>query len=345
MQHHPTRSTPRQPWALAGFVAFALLLVTAYWALARGALVLPIGPVPSWAMAVDLLLVLPLAWLLLDWRAWRQRAPRALALAGLGAVVGLWLAPPQDPLWSAIGQLRWAGLALLVAAELWLLTGLLRQLWRGRDQGLAEDVAAQALQRSFGDGVVGRLMRLESRLWIYALLRRPVQAPFAGEQHFSVHRQHGNASHQFGFVVVMAAELPIVHVLLHLGFGATVAGVVTALSAYGWLFLWAELRATEQRPLSVDAEHLHLRYGLLFDTRVPRSAVLSAEVLPPRTPAPRQPLRLRLVGMGSANVRLRLQPGTVLPLPWGDRPVEELMLGVDEPQRFVQALNPGRQEA
>ena len=34
-----------------------------------------------------------------------------------------------------------------------------------------------------------------------------------------------------------------------------------------------------------------------------RSVVLSAEVLPPRTPAPRQPQRLRLVGMGSANVR------------------------------------------
>jgi hypothetical protein len=34
-------------------------------------------------------------------------------------------------------------------------------------------------------------MQLESRLWVYALMRRPAAAPFAGEQHFSVHRQNG----------------------------------------------------------------------------------------------------------------------------------------------------------
>ena len=71
---------------------------------------------------------------------------------------------------------------------------MLRQVWHARAEGNAEAVAAQGVQRVFGDGVDGRLMQLESRLWVYALMRRPAAAPFAGEQQFSAHRQNGNAS-------------------------------------------------------------------------------------------------------------------------------------------------------
>ena len=321
------------------FAAFAALMVAAYTAAMKGPWPVPGGPMPSWALAIDLLLVLPLAWLLLKPREWRRRWPAALGLAGAGFLLGHWLVPEGDALWAALGDVRWLLLGLVLLAELWLLSGLLRQVWRARQDGNAEAVAAQGVQRAFGEGVAGRLMQLESRLWVYALMRRPAAAPYAGEQHFSVHRQHGNASNQLGFVIVMAAELPIMHVLLHLGFGATVAWVVTALSAYGWLYLWAEYRATCWRPLSLDAGTLHLRYGLLIDAALPRSAVRCAEPVAAREPLARAPRRLRLQGMGRANVRLRLQPGTRVRLPWGDSETDEVLLGVDEPERFILAVN------
>jgi len=290
--------------------------------------------------------VLPLAWLLLKPRQWRQRWPAALGLAGAGFLLGRWLVPEGDALWAVLGDARWLLLGLVLLAELWLLSGLLRQVWRARQDGNTEAVAALGVQRVFGEGPSGRLMQLESRLWVYALMRRPAAAPFAGEQHFSVHRQHGNASNQLGFVILMAAELPIAHVLLHLGFGATVAWVVTALSAYGWLYLWAEYRATRWRPVSLDANTLHLRYGLLIDAALPRAAVLGAEPVAAREPRNRAPGRLVLQGMGRANVRLRLQPGTQVRLPWGERETHELLLGVDEPERFIRAVNatPAMQE-
>lgn len=320
------------------FAAVAALMGVAYTAAMKGPWPVPGGTLPSWAMAIDLLLVLPVAWLLLKPREWRSRWPAALGVAGAGFLLGRWLAPEGDALWGALGDVRWLLLGLVLLAELWLLSGLLRQVWRARQHGNAEAAAAQGVQRVCGDGVSGRLMQLESRLWVYALMRRPAAAPFAGEQHFSVHRQHGNASNQLGFVIVMAAELPIVHVLLHLGFGATVAWVVTALSAYGWLYLWAEYRATRWRPLSLDADTLHLRYGLLIDATLPRAAVQGAEPVAAREPRGRAPGRLVLEGMGRANVRLRLQPGTRVRLPWGEREANEVLLGVDEPERFIQAL-------
>ena len=320
------------------FLAFAALLVASYGVAMKGPWPVPGGPLPTWTLAVDLLVVLPLAWILLRPREWRSRWPVALGVAGAGFLLGRWLVPEGDPLWSFLGDVRWLLLGLVLLAELWLLSGVLRQVWRSRHGGNAETVAAQAVHRAFGDGLAGRLMQLESRLWVYALMRRPAAAPFAGEQHFGVHRQHGNASTQLGFVIVMAAELPIVHVLLHLAFGATVAWVVTALSAYGWLFLWAEYRATRWRPVSVDAQSLHLRYGLLIDTVVPRRSIVDVQPVSHRAPLNRAPGRLRLTGMGAANVRIKLHPGTALRLPWGERTTDEIFLGVDEPERFIRAL-------
>jgi hypothetical protein len=321
------------------FAAFAALMVAAYVGAMKGPWPVPGGPLPSWTMAVDLLLVLPLAWLLLKPRQWRRRWPAALGVAGAGFLLGQWLAPEGDALWAALGDVRWLLLGLVLLAELWLLSGVLRHVWRERGHGNAEAVTAQGVQRVFGEGVACRLMQLEARLWVYALVRRPAAAPFAGEQHFSVHRQHGNASNQLGFVILMAAELPIVHVFLHLAWGATVAGVVTALSVYGWLYLWAEYRATHWRPVSLDAHTLHVRYGLLIDATLPRAAVRGAEAVAAREPVARAPRRLRLQGMGRANVRLRLVPGTRVVLPFGERETDEVLLGVDEPERFIQAVN------
>lgn len=321
------------------FIAFATLMVAAYTVAMKGSWSVPGGPLPSWTMAIDLLLVLPLAWLLLKPRDWRSRWPVALGLAGAGFLLGRWLAPKGDPLWELLGDVRWLLLALVLLAELWLLSGVLRLVWRARQNGNAEEVAAQGVQRVFGQGVTGRLMQLESRLWVYALMRRPAAAPFAGEQHFSVHRQHGNASNQLGFVIILGAELPILHVFLHLAFGATVAWVVTAISAYGLLYMWSEYRATRWRPVSLDAHMLHLRYGLLIDSTLPHEAVQGAERLAPREPIARAPRRLRFEGMGRANVRLRLQRGTRVRLPWGERETDEILLGVDEPELFIRALN------
>jgi hypothetical protein len=106
----------------------------------------------------------------------------------------------------------------------------------------------------------------------------------------------------------MGAELPITHVLLHLAFGPTVAWVVTALSACGWLCLWAEYRAT----LALDAVH-------------------SVEPVDAHQTLRRAPLRLRL------------RPGTTLQLPWGEREMGDVLLGLDEPERFMRAVSARRE--
>lgn len=48
--------------------------------------------------------------------------------------------------------------------------------------------------------------------------------------------------------------------------------------------------------------------------------------------------RVHIIGMGKANVRLRLAQGTRLKTLLGERTVTELYIGLNEPGKFVQAL-------
>lgn len=321
------------------------------------------GPVPDWTLACDLLVVLPLWW----W--WLQPAPRgraalfgAAAVAMLGITAGAWLLPAESKsVWLWLEPLRWGVLGALVLVQLALATLTLRELagvlaQRRRAVARGEQPAAlletelngvlerraQALARRTGAPVAASLpwIQLEARLWLYALApRRWLQAarPAVGERWFHVHRQGQNLGNQQGFVILAAVEIPIAHGLLHLWFGAWVAGIVTALSLYGWIFLWAEMRAARWRPVALDGRTLHLRHGLIDELRVPRSAIAAVELHHGAVPR-RAAGRRRMVGMGRANLHLRLLPGTRLATLFGERDVHDIFLGVDEPERLRAAL-------
>jgi hypothetical protein len=359
------RQHPRASFATAALLVLAGYAVAIPW-LARHRH----EPLPDWTLAIDLLLVLPLLW----W--WLQPAPRgraagfgALTIALAGIWIGGWLLPAENKqVWLWLEPLRWVVIGALVLAQLALATLALRQLAavgarrrqaqrQGRvlpglletDLHAALDAQAARTARLTGQAVGGGLpwFKLEARLWLYALAPRRWLAgePAAGERWFAVHRQGQNLSNQMGFVILACVEIPIVHGLLHLMAGPLVAGIVTALSVYGALFLWAEARATRWRPVALDATTLHLRHGLVDDTVVPRTAIVAASLHRGAAPA-RAKGRLRLVGMGRANLRLALAPRTRLATLTGEREVHELFLGVDEPERLLRALTePGTHPA
>ena len=86
----------------------------------------------------------------------------------------------------------------------------------------------------FGNTVFARVLRLESRVWLYQLFKRPIRNAFSGLRHFHVGKQRLNASSQLGFLIVVGAEIPIARLFLYL-FDPTVAAIVTAVSVYGFL--------------------------------------------------------------------------------------------------------------
>lgn len=291
--------------------------------------------VPEWPLLVDLFVVLPLAYLLLVRPTARQAGLGLLALGSLGVLFGSIVLPAEDKVvWLWLEPLRWVALAALVAWQAVAIGGIVWFLVKKPPQQNRELALHAELERRFGAGPVTELLKLEGRMWLYAFSRSAGRLQFPGDGFFTF-KQGGNASNQAGFLLLMAFELPFMHVLLHL-YSPLLAVVVSVSTLYGLLFLYAEYRATRLRPISLTDEAIHLRCGVVVDTVLPRAAVVEAQVVSTRPP--RAPQRLRLVGMGKATVRLRLAAGTRLTTVFGEREVTELYLGVDEPQRFVGAL-------
>lgn len=293
--------------------------------------------VPEWPLGVDLLLVLPLCYAWVHRSQGRQAWLGAGALFGLGVLLGSWLLPEASKqAWRWLEAFRLPVLAIVVGLQAWLILAVVRRAWRQTAGGPLEIALAEGLQQRLGAHATTRLLMIEARLWIYALLRRPVRGPFPGVQHFSVHQQGGNASNQQAFLIIVAAEIPLLHALLHFAWSPLAALVVTTLSVYGWVFLWAEYRATWLRPISLEPRQLHIRHGLLGDVIVPLGAIVAVERV--RGPVRRAARRLRYIGMGTANLRLALAPGTRLQTAFQHVEVDEIFLGVDDPAGVRAAL-------
>jgi hypothetical protein len=260
----------------------------------------------------------------------------ALAMASLGLLaIRLWY--PASALSASMSALLhqrerlmpvlWVMTTLL---ELFVLVKLLRHLRQPMKEG-AIDLLLAPIARALGkDHFVLRCLAAEQRVWIYGLCTTlPKHADFAGQQHFSYAQQNGNASTWFGFFIANTIPIPILHLVLA-AFAPTAAWVVTMLTALSSFWLWAEYRATQARPISLDAQTLFVRYGTLSDLEIAINTIQSARSLSwrdfdgARVRGEARPVLYQ--GMGAANVELRLQNGTIY------------RLGVDQPEIFLAEL-------
>lgn len=292
------------------------------------------------AMAFDVLVMLPALYLWLHrsrgWKAWLG----ASGVFGIGLLVGRALLPPQHLLlWDWLPWLRWIISGGMVLVEFVMAAWIVRTLWRMRGDVNRELELDKLLHAALPEANgVQMLMRMEARMWLFALSRRPIRSPYPGLAHFTVHAQNGNASSQQAFLLLMLIELPIMHLLLHFAWNPKAAIIVSMLSVYGWLWLLAEYRATLQRPISLDQDAIQIRYGIFTDMSLPLAAIRSITTWQGGALSRRRG-RIRCYGMGAPNVHIRLFPETRLAAVIGSSEIDEVLLGVDEPAGFINTIS------
>jgi hypothetical protein len=292
-------------------------------------------PVPEWVVGFDLLVLVPLAYLLLKRPPLKQALLATFALVSLGVLVGSFVIPQQDKqAWLVLEDLRWVYLGALVLLQAALIVSVVREIRRHWAEPNIETAIAGAIARRVPEPTIAGLVQADARVWLYALVRDRSRFAYSTPA-FTAARHDGNAPTQQGFLVLLALEIPVMHLIVHL-FSPIAALVITALSVYGLLFLYAEYRATLLRATTLEADHLHIRYGVLGDLEIPYDRIAAVErvSLRPR----RQRPSLRFVGTGTANVRIDLRSGTTLPTLLGRRPVESVFIGLDDPAVFRREL-------
>ncbi len=277
----------------------------------------------------------PLAFALLAYPAGRR--PRALLLPLLaGVLFTSWVLPAESKqLWRHVENLRWVLLAGFIATEL-ILLGLLATQWsRLRGSANPEQTLTGAATRLFG-AALGRVLAAELMMWYFVLAAKRMPAHvYPGELSFGTHEHGGNASNQLGFLVIIGAEIPIIHGLLWL-WRPDVANLVSAVSVYGFLWMLACYRACLMRPVTLDALHLYLRYGVVGEQRVPLTAIANVA----ETDHAMRDVEgvLRHVPSERPTVRIDLNEALSFRHLFGEAVCRHIVIGVDEPKRFVTAL-------
>lgn len=319
------------------FLLFACLVFTGNWLVVRYLSESSTSAIPEWPIGFDLLFLVPLTYLWINRKEGRQAFIGAIALFGFGVLLGSWILPIESKnVWLVLEQLRFVVLLGIVLVQATLIALMIREVVAKKESNNLDIAVDAAIGRRFGHEGFANLMKIEARMWLYALLRKPIKHEFPGEQHFHYHLHQGNASNQQAFLILIGAEIPIAHVLLHL-YSPTLALFVTATSIYGFIFLLAEYRATLYRPISIDAEKLHIRYGVIGDQVILLSNI--TEIGKSEGRVKRASKRLRFTGPQHANVRLKLKPETRLDTLLGEKSIDEVFIAVDKPDCFIKAIS------
>lgn len=295
---------------------------------------------PDWTLLVDFSLSLPLLHYLLFRPTLKQWLTRWIQLTGLGIVLGHFIIPESSRhIWPWLEMVRSAMLALMIPVELAVIALIAYSVWKLIKLDGDIDHALQAgIERRLGKSPSGQLALWEARIWLYALFI-PKHPRYAGRQHFSYAKQHGNASNQLGFIIAILFEMPLAHLLLHFMWSPKAAWIASALSVWALIYLVSEYRATLARPVSIDDGMLYIRCGVLsVDSVIPWHQIKSVEKN--TQPVRRQPGVRRYKQMGELNIAIHLQPGIMLPDLFGRvQPVVKICLGLDDPDGFVRAAS------
>lgn len=322
---------------------FAVLVLVAYLAAALIARSAPFATSPTLPYVVSLDLtagVVVVGWVLLVRMAHAPRVTLAPLFLISIAIASLVLPPDRRGLLGEIGLVAQMIELAVLAFGGWMLVRVIRRAARpagGPDRDLLMSLH-DAIAVELGPRVAG-VLATELALVAYAVggwFRRPTLV--GGARSFTYLRAWTPLL--AGLIVLLAVETLGVHLLVSLA-SPTIAWALSAVSSYGVLWLIGDAQAARHRPILVDSERLLVRVGLRWTVGIPRAAIL--EVRPARSAdsgATRKPLIASLDG--NPNVRLSLAAPVVARGPLGiTRSATEIMVGVDDPDAFISALNVG----
>ncbi|WP_412069864.1 hypothetical protein [Rubrivirga sp. IMCC43871] len=316
---------------LAPVLAFAGLASAAYLVGVLGvvpALVRVAEPeVLAAALAVDLVVLVPLAYAVLIARAsrrWWTMAPVVALSAG-----GAWVVLPAghrgvlDVALVALPVLEvGAALAVVVA-----LAHAVRSGASGDPYDRLRAAAARVLPNA-----AGRALAYELAVGRYAL--GPLPAPL--EDAFAGRRAGGYGALLAGIAIAAAMELVGGHFLVRHLWGDGAALIHLAISGYALVWLAGDWRALGVRTTTLDGDTLHVRCGLRWTVDVPVTAIEAVYHVRRPLPADRPTARATA---GTPQFALDVCRPIVAEGPYGlQRAVTRVALSVDDSDRFVDAL-------
>ena len=290
----------------------------------------------EWLFLLDALVMLPIICFLCI-EAKKQALLKSIILLCLAIFVGSYIIPEQSKLvWPYLDNGRYLIVVVFLCLEAVALITVYLAIKTGLDNSEDPDIAIEKpIKKYFGEGPIAALLSFETRLWTYALFSRRIKlTKFCGDQHFTYHKKDGAHSNLFGFICVIALEMPVMHVVLHFTWSPFAANIVTLLTGFSLLFFIAEYRAVAKRPISLLGNELFIRYGLYQPLVIPLASI--AKIQKNNLFVKRASHVKRYNYSGIPNIKIEL----LTPM----KGINSVCLGVDDAEKLISAVLAGISE-
>jgi hypothetical protein len=289
----------------------------------------------SYAVLADLVVTMPVFYYYVVIRGRSVSPATVLPIVMLGLIRARMLIPAKQ----LPGVELLVGLAEVVALA-WLGTRAVQLRRMPRHVGIPEstfaDTFAEAVRESFGKSPFTGFVISEVSILYYALFSWRAEAEIPGGAVATTsHRRSGWSGVLVGVGMIIVVESVATHFLIAL-WNAKLAWVLSALSAYGILWLIGDYRAMALRPTFLTSTMLRLRIGIRWKVDIPLDEIRSA--------APYRPSDASLPGyrkvtvIGNPRWTVQLHRPVVLEGPFGiRRPASSLGIATDHTE-FDDAL-------
>lgn len=292
------------------------------------------------AVTIDLTIFLPFLYWLLVVRPAGKPVGRVVAAVLLSLVGARLVLPPGQR--EYLHLVRYAVLPAEIVLVWWVATRVRRFSRDIAGAASGVDVPERiraALLHAMPYRVTAEIFATELSLFWYALFtwRRVAHAP-AGMRAFTTHRRSGTTAVLVALLGATAIEAIPLHFLVR-GWSPRVAWTLTALSAFGFVWLLGLLRSIQLRPILVGDGRVVVRSGIRWTIDIPVDAVAAIER--PRATLPRSaPHLLRASLAAQPNVLLCLDRSLVARGMYGlSHEATSVALTVDDRAGFLAALN------
>ncbi len=310
-----------------------LSILAVSFALAQSSLIL-IRPELATAITIDLTLTLPLAYLFFI----RKTKISKLTVSGFfifGTIFASFILPADNR-----NLLELIKLFALPVLELGILSyvGFVfyksRKTYRSlnRKSGDFVEILRETLAKEFPIALAANVLICEIAVLYYAVISWKAKR---GENTFTYHKKSGIVALLSIVIFIVAVETLVVHILVAL-WSATFAWILTIISVYFLLQVFAHLKAVLQRPIEVTADKIFLRYGIFGDVVIDLANIEKIENSSAPFEKKKGTSKLALLGeLEQHNLKIVLKDAAVLHGFYGIKTkVKTLYLFIDEIEDF-----------
>lgn len=312
---------------LAGLIALVCQMATSS---ARYALHPSLSPL---AVTIDMAVVIPLVYFLLTRHTGIPRFS-VLPVTIAGVALASWLLP-------ASGQQYVNGIKLFLPITELSVVGFLawkvaamRKSYRqiaGSENGFIENLHTLLL-RELNNSRAASIFSTEISMFYYGIAGWGRSPEHSGPTAFSYHKKNGYQAIVTVFFFLAVVELVGMHLLVAL-WSSTAAWVLSILSVYGLVFLFADRNAARKRPVVAGHEALYVRTGLRWRVAIPYANI--ARICAGRA-NDKYPHHLSMALIGSENVTIELREAIIVTGLYGiSRTCNRIGLSMDDKAAFI----------